>query len=143
MWDISLKFCWRNIGCQIYMTWYVAFWIFLYQCYYPHRPRDSVSPVCRILKIRIFALAPLMYWHLLLYKHLFFTMLLFIVLIIEQIRLHQWYLSFTLWVCVTVPDYWSHSLGDFFCCSKTLCMSSGNPEINFVFTPSFRHARYC
>ena len=31
----------------------------------------------------------------------------------------------------------------FFCCSKTLCMSLGSPITNFVFTPNFRHARYC
>ena len=32
-------------------TWHVYFLIFLfswYWCYYPHRSRDSVSPVCRI-----------------------------------------------------------------------------------------------
>ena len=30
----------------------------------------------------------------------------------------------------------------FFCYSKTLCMSSGSPKTNFVFTPNFRYARY-
>ena len=65
---LLLRFFWHFCGyflwtlfvdtfCGHFMwTLSFHFFPFCYRCYYPHRPRDSLSPVCGILKLQIASL---------------------------------------------------------------------------------------